>query len=97
MKKNRPIPLKLALLSLEFKSQSGLLAPDNISLVQRLLGEGKETKRPRRDAATVTYDPEVAAHPENMNEALQRQHHLARWLKEGGTIDDFTRYFGPEK
>ncbi|MEK7060795.1 MAG: hypothetical protein AAB937_01015 [Patescibacteria group bacterium] len=97
MKTKRPIPLKLALLSLEFKRQSGLLPPDNTSLLHRLLGEGEEKKRPHRDAATVTYDPEIAEHPANMHEALQRQHHLVRWLKDGFTIEDFYKRFNPEK
>lgn len=96
MKAKRPIPLNLALISIEFKHKNGLLA-DGTPLWQRLLGEGKEKKRPHRDAATVKYDPEIAERPINMNEALQRQHLLAEWLQEGNTLDDFIRKFGPEK
>lgn len=96
MKVKRTIPLNLALISIKFKHENGLLA-DGTPLWRRLLGEGEEKKRPRRDAATVTYAPEIAAHPANMNEALQRQHHLVRWLKDGGTLEDFVRSFSPEK
>ena len=56
-----------------------------------------EVERPRRDAATVRYSPEIADHPTNMHEALQRQYYLAGWLQEGGTLEDFIRKFNPER
>lgn len=97
MKTKRTVPLAIAIMSLELKQRSGLIPYSSKSLLEQLLVEVEEEKRPRRHAATVIFDPEIAAHPANMHEALQRIYHLAQWLKEGGTHDDFMRKFNPEK
>lgn len=96
MPPKRIIPLNLALESIKRKHEAGLL-DGSASLWERLLGKGSELNRSRRDAATVRYSPEIADHPTNMHEALQRQYHLAGWLKEGGTLEDFIRTFSPER
>jgi len=96
MATNKPIPLHIQLRSVQLKLDAGTLKPGTRPLWQILL-TGVDSKRPSREAATVQFALEIADHPQGMNEALQRQHHLAKWLQEGGTHDDFIRMFGPEK
>ena len=92
MRKGLPLAVQMA--QLDRKIANKLVDADNLPFWRLLLGEGVRPKR--ESGGTVMYSSEVPDIPANMMEASQRHYHLADWLQQGHTYEEFIRRFGPE-
>lgn len=94
--KPRLIPIAVQLQAMQLKIDANLAADEDKPL-WRVLIDGLRPKRSHGGDATVQYTSEILAFPTNAREAAQRRYHLAEWLKDGRSYEEFIHSFGPER